>query len=332
MSPKPCEQRRQVEHPAIRGGCLVVASGDRPILFEPVEAAFDHVAAPIGHRIEHRWPATSTAPTPPVGLLIDAFGDRGSDTATAQVSTDRTGGISLIGQHPPRSLPGLPPAGFRHPDPGQHLGEHCAIVDVARSQHERQRPAMAVTRQMDFRSRTTTRAPDGMINWFAVPVLGSVVPLCEPRVLVPRRRAGEHARARNPPTPRDRVRRPLPRSPALAARASRGCRYGTTAKTGCRPFPRPVPFGQIPPRHTGLGLVEHRVQHPPVIHPRTAFCPRDRQQRLDRAPLFLGQLMPTRHDHTSNQTGTSTAPTLRTLSRERGIPVTIMWPDGSERD
>jgi hypothetical protein len=81
----------------------------------------------------------------------------------------------------------------------------------------------------------------------------------------------------------------------------------TTARIGCRPFSRAVPFGQVSPRHTGLGLVEHRVQDPTVIHPWAAFCPRDRQQRLDRAPLFLGQLMPTRHDHTSNQIGTSTA-------------------------
>lgn len=91
--------------------------------------------------------------------------------------------------------------GFRHPDPGQHMGEHGAVVDVARGQHERQRASVAITRQMNFRSRTTTRTSDGMINWFAVPAPGSVVPLCEPHGYERRRRAGEREPVRNPPRP-----------------------------------------------------------------------------------------------------------------------------------
>ncbi len=112
MSSRPYEQGGQVEHPVIGGGDFVVAGGDRSILFEPVETAFDHVAAPVLHRIERGRATTDATPARPVGLLIDAFGNRRGDPPTAQVSADRAGGLSLVGQHPPWPLPRLTRPGF----------------------------------------------------------------------------------------------------------------------------------------------------------------------------------------------------------------------------
>lgn len=76
------------------------------------------------------------------------------------------------------------------------------------------------------------------------------------------------------------------------------------ARTGCGPFSTARTARAGPPHHTGQGLAKHRVDHTPVVHPQAALGPPDRQQRLDRAPLILGQLMPTRHDQPSKPTAT----------------------------
>ena len=61
-------------------------------------------------------------------------------------------------------------------------------------------------------------------------------------------------------------------------------------------LPRPVPFGQVTPGASGPGLEQHPVDHPAVVHPRTALHARSRRQRLDRLPLLVGQLVPAHHD------------------------------------
>jgi hypothetical protein len=68
----------------------VVSGDDRPILLEPVEAAFDRIAAPISGPIEPRWTATCTAPATTVGLLIAALGNGRGDTPLSKVLPDRT--------------------------------------------------------------------------------------------------------------------------------------------------------------------------------------------------------------------------------------------------
>lgn len=138
VSSKPHQQAGQIEHSTVRSGGLVVASGDNPILFEPVGAAFDHIAAPVCHK------AATGAAGWPADRHVRASWQRYREYA------DEHGSRGWNIPCRPRPAAAASTTRFRHPDPRHHLGEHHAIVDVARSRHERQRPAVAVTSQMDF--------------------------------------------------------------------------------------------------------------------------------------------------------------------------------------
>jgi hypothetical protein len=58
-------------------GEFVASGGDAAPLLEPVEAAFDDVAASLDVRVEGSWPSALVAAPPTSGLLVCAFGDRG---------------------------------------------------------------------------------------------------------------------------------------------------------------------------------------------------------------------------------------------------------------
>jgi hypothetical protein len=115
-------------------GGLVVAGGDGPILLEPVEAAFDDVAALVDDRVEGGWASSGAAAAGPVGLLVDPLRDGRLDAATSQVGPVRAAGAALVGQHSGR--PGRWPArpGPAELDCVQDLREAGRVVDVPASQ------------------------------------------------------------------------------------------------------------------------------------------------------------------------------------------------------
>lgn len=82
------------------GGCgFVVAGGDGAVLFEALEAAFDHVAASVGVRVERGWAACGLAAAVSVGLLVGTFGNGRGDAAAAQVCTDGAAAVALVCQY-----------------------------------------------------------------------------------------------------------------------------------------------------------------------------------------------------------------------------------------
>ena len=65
--------------------CLVVASGDRAVLLEAVEAALDDVALLVELLVEDAWPASVAASAGSAGPLVATFGNGVADPAFAQV-------------------------------------------------------------------------------------------------------------------------------------------------------------------------------------------------------------------------------------------------------
>jgi plasmid stabilization system protein ParE len=99
------------------------------------------------------WPAAGRAAAQVVILLVAVFGDGRGDTAAARVGPDRAGAVALVGDHPYQAPPGPPrpcPGMAGSADPRHHLLEHHAIVDIAATQHDRQRTTATVTGEGDL--------------------------------------------------------------------------------------------------------------------------------------------------------------------------------------
>ncbi len=67
-------------------------------------------------------------------------------------------------------------------------------------------------------------------------------------------------------------------------------------------LPRPEPFGQVAPLHSGTDPVQNPVDHLPVIPPPATTAVADRQERPKPFPLGIRQITPP-HAH-SNDSGT----------------------------
>lgn len=80
----PRDDRVQDHCCSVDDGEFVVASSQASPLFEVAEPAFDHIAAAVVGRVEHRWPATTRATATTVPGLIGRFRDDSADTAPAQ--------------------------------------------------------------------------------------------------------------------------------------------------------------------------------------------------------------------------------------------------------
>lgn len=105
-------------------GGFVESGGDRAVLLESVEAAFDDVAALVGEGVEGWWTAAGLAAPTSVGSLVAPLGDGGRDVPPAEFSADGLGGIAFVGDHPAGR--GRWASGTRPPEPDacQDLAEH----------------------------------------------------------------------------------------------------------------------------------------------------------------------------------------------------------------
>jgi hypothetical protein len=80
---EPDVDRGDVQGGLVAQGELVIAGGDRSVLFEQVDAALHGVALPVDLGVERRWAASGRAAGEPVGLLVDLDRDGGGDLAAA---------------------------------------------------------------------------------------------------------------------------------------------------------------------------------------------------------------------------------------------------------
>ncbi len=84
----------------IADGEFVVAGGDGPVAFEPVDAAFDGVPLFVDLRVEGGWPAAVVAPVLAVLKAVSLLGDGGGDAASAQVAAVGARPVGLVAQDP----------------------------------------------------------------------------------------------------------------------------------------------------------------------------------------------------------------------------------------
>ena len=98
------------------------------------------------------------------------------DVASAQVGADGAAGVALVRQDSARSPRRSPRTGAAERDTRHDRGELGAVVDVAAGQHHRQRPPVAIARQVDLGGEPAAGPADGMITWFALPAAGSTRP------------------------------------------------------------------------------------------------------------------------------------------------------------
>src|ERR1700754_4340404 len=97
------------------------------------------------------------------------------------MGADCAAGVALVRDHPGRPGGRSPRTRAAELDPGQHRLEHGAVVDVPAGQHHRERPPVAVTRQMDLGCGAAAGPTDSMIIWLAVPLTEPAGPLCASR-------------------------------------------------------------------------------------------------------------------------------------------------------
>src|SRR5699024_12226663 len=82
---KPDPDRGHLYRPVEDRGTLVVAGRDRSVLLEQVDRPLHRVAAPVGHPVKGRGPATGRTFTAAVLTLVPGLGDARIYTASAQI-------------------------------------------------------------------------------------------------------------------------------------------------------------------------------------------------------------------------------------------------------
>lgn len=128
-------------------------------MLEPVEAAFDDVAAAVGGPVEA---AEALASADAAVDLVDPFRDRGLDPAFAQVGADLGGRVALVRGHSVRSGPGAAGPASLDADGCHHGFELGAVVDVAGGEGESQGAAVSVAGEMDLGGQSAAGSADGL--------------------------------------------------------------------------------------------------------------------------------------------------------------------------
>jgi hypothetical protein len=112
---------------------------------------FDHVAVAVAHRIHLRWPATPSAPASPSLLLVGPLGDGVGDPALAQQPAAGGVAVAAVGNQMSWPLAGPPqPSWARDPDGVQQRPQLGALMTLAGGDQHGQRPATAISGQMDL--------------------------------------------------------------------------------------------------------------------------------------------------------------------------------------
>src|SRR5665647_739803 len=264
---EPGEGGRQAQGGVVVAGGLVGAHRDAAPVLEPVEAAFDDVAALVAVALVVVPDDGSAGPATSVGDLVVAFGDRRGDATSSKPGPVRLGRVSLVGDDPVRACAG--PAGPGDPDAGQGGDHHGRVVDVAAGQDHGQRSALAVGGQVNLAGQTTTGPPDRMIRGFGPRILViRVRPLCP---AAGSRRAdapGRSSSRSRPPSPARHARRPStgpspaqPTTPRSSPTGRTPCRSCSTCRTA------PADHATAPPSGTATRSPPPPPGHPPADGP-----------------------------------------------------------------
>jgi hypothetical protein len=164
----------------VADGELVIAGGDGPVAFEPVDAAFDGVTLLVDVAVERGWPATAPASPLAVGDAVALFGDGAFDTALAQPGPVGAGPVGLVTQDPVRSAAGPARAQAWYRNLVQDGGELGAVATLPGGDHDGQGFLALLNGQVDFGGQATAGPAQPMISEFVLDParwLGLQIPL-----------------------------------------------------------------------------------------------------------------------------------------------------------
>ena len=128
-----------MNHGEVVGCALLVARSNAPELFEPVDQAFDEIAAPICSTVEVRLPT-----------LVALARDHRPDVTPAQAAPCGRATVAFVAGHTPRPQTGSAPTGTSDRALVQQRLERNLLMPLTASQHRRDRPAMALGPQVQL--------------------------------------------------------------------------------------------------------------------------------------------------------------------------------------
>jgi len=128
-----------MDHGEVVGRALLVARGDAPELFEPVDQTLDEIAAPVCGAVEVRLPT-----------LVALAGDHRPDVPPAQAAPCCRAAVAFVAGCTPRPQTRPAPTGAADRAPIQQRFQRDLLVPLAASQHRRDRPAVAFGPQVQL--------------------------------------------------------------------------------------------------------------------------------------------------------------------------------------
>jgi hypothetical protein len=137
-----------VDHAEVVGRALLVARSNAPELFEPVDQAFDEIAAPVRSAVEVGLPT-----------LVALARDHRPDVTPAQAAARGWAAVALVPGCALRPQTGPALAGSTNRSLVQQRFQRNLLMPLTAGQHRRDRPAIAFGPQMQLGREAALAAP-----------------------------------------------------------------------------------------------------------------------------------------------------------------------------
>jgi hypothetical protein len=131
---------------------LVVAGCDSTKVLEPVDGAFDDIAAFVSGLIETWRGSASTPFAQPVFLCITAFGANTTHATVLDLLPIMACTIGPVDAQAGWTFSRSPPPGAGHTDGIEYRADLRRVAALPGSDHDRQRQAVPINTQVDFAS------------------------------------------------------------------------------------------------------------------------------------------------------------------------------------
>jgi len=128
-----------VNHGEVVGCALLVARSNAPELFEPVDQAFDEIAAPICSTVEVRLPT-----------LVALARDHRPDVTPTQAAARGWAAVAFVAGCAARPQTGPAPAGSTDRSLVQQRFQRNLLMSLTAGQHCRDRPAITLGPQVQL--------------------------------------------------------------------------------------------------------------------------------------------------------------------------------------
>lgn len=251
-------------------GPLVVTSGDRTGVLEPVDGPLDLVATPVAVPVEACRSATFSSSASAVGSLVFRLRDRVLDVASSQVTAVSAGAVRLVAADVAGPGPGPSAQRPGDSDPVQDLDHLRGITPLAWCEQEGHGAAAAFAGEVDLAGQAAPGPSETLV--------GAVVPGRRPffgirgRVLrAPAACWWARQDVESTPTIDQSIR---PREVGVGLDRLQEPVPGAVRRPAAMPlidgFPAAVAFRQVAPRDTSTDPEEDSVDHGAVVVPPAA--------------------------------------------------------------